>query len=40
VIVEFAQPDTLILYQGADGIVETTMAELLPDSFKSHNLKR
>jgi cytidine deaminase len=40
VIVEFAQPDTLIVYQGADGIVETTMAELLPDSFKSHNLKR
>jgi cytidine deaminase len=40
VIAEFSQPDTLILYQGADGVVETTIADLLPDSFKSHNLKR
>ena len=39
VIAEFSQPDTLILYQGPDGVVETTIAELLPDSFKSHNLK-
>ena len=40
VIAEFAQPDTLILYQGPAGVVETTIADLLPDSFKSHNLKR
>jgi cytidine deaminase len=40
VIAEFARPDTLILYQGANGVVETTIADLLPDSFKSHNLNR
>ena len=40
VIAEFAQPGTLILYQGVDGVVETTIADLLPDSFKSHNLNR
>jgi cytidine deaminase len=38
VIAEFAQPGTLIFYQGVAGVVETTIADLLPDSFKSHNL--
>jgi cytidine deaminase len=40
VIAEFSRPDTLILYQGPDGVVETTISDLLPDSFKSGNLKR
>jgi cytidine deaminase len=40
VIAEFSQPDTLILYQGPGGVVETTIADLLPDSFKRHNLNR
>jgi cytidine deaminase len=39
VIAEFSQPDTLILYQGPDGVVECTIVDLLPDSFKSGNLK-
>jgi cytidine deaminase len=33
VMAEFAKPDTLVLYQGEDGVTEMTMRELLPDCF-------
>jgi cytidine deaminase len=38
VIAEFSRPETLIYYQGAGGILETTIAELLPDSFSKQSL--
>jgi cytidine deaminase len=38
VIAEFSRPETLVYYQGAHGIVETTIAELLPDSFSKQSL--
>jgi cytidine deaminase len=33
-IAEFAPPDALVLFPGADGPATTTLAELLPASFK------
>lgn len=33
-IAEFSASDTVVFYQGKDGVVETTMAELLPDGFR------
>jgi homotetrameric cytidine deaminase len=33
VIAEFSSPETLIFYQGKNGVAETTMRELLPDCF-------
>jgi cytidine deaminase len=38
VIAEFARPETPIYYQGASGIIETTIAALLPDSFSKQSL--
>ena len=34
VIAEFADPKSTVLYQGEDGIIETTAGELLPDGFR------
>lgn len=38
VIAEFSRPETPVYYQGQNGVVETTMAELLPDSFSKQSL--
>ena len=38
VIAEFSRPETLVYYQGQHGIIETTIAELLPDSFSKQSL--
>jgi cytidine deaminase len=40
VIAECSRPETVVYYQSAKGVLETTIAELLPDSFTKQSLKQ